>query len=269
MIKKFTLKDKYSLITGSAGLLGESHAISLAEIRSNLILTDIRLQKMLNLKKLINKKFPDVKVYCFKMDVTKENNVKKILSILKKKNIKLNVLINNADLNSNYKKLKNKNHIFENFSLDYWNKNINVGLTGAFICSKIFGKEMVKNKGGVILNISSDLSVMSPNNSIYKTKNKQSYKPVSYSTVKTGLIGLTKYIATHWAKKNIRCNALSPGGIFDNQDKRFVSNLKKLIPMGRMARKDEYISTIQFLCTDASSYLTGQNIIVDGGRSSW
>lgn len=269
MKKKFNLSKKFSLITGAAGLLGKSHALALAEIGSSLILTDLRLKQLSNLKNMLTKKFPAIKIYCFKMDVTKENDVKKILNILKKENIHVSVLINNADLNSDYINLKKHNHIFENFNLKYWKKNLDIGLTGTFICSKIFGTHMSKNKGGVILNIASDLSVISPNNSIYKLKGKQSYKPVSYSTVKTGIIGLTKYVATHWAKKNIRCNALSPGGVFTNQNQRFVNNIKKLIPMGRMANRDEYISTIQFLCSDASSYLTGQNIVVDGGRSIW
>ena len=129
------------------------------------------------------------------------------------------------------------------------------------------------NKGGVILNISSDLSVISPNQKIYEVNNRsqkeQPVKPVTYSVIKVGLIGLTKYVATYWASNNIRCNALSPGGVFNNQDIDFVNRLNNLIPLGRMARKDEYRSAIQFLCSDASSYLNGQNIVIDGGRSVW
>ena len=121
-------------------------------------------------------------------------------------------------------------------------------------------------KGGVILNIASDLSVVAPNHSIYK---KGVYKPVMYSVVKHGLIGLTKYLATYWNENGVRVNALSPGGVFENQDPEFVSRLTKLIPLGRMAKADEYRSAVQFLCSDASSYMTGQNLIIDGGRSVW
>ena len=128
-------------------------------------------------------------------------------------------------------------------------------------------------KGGVILNISSDLSVISPNQKIYeidnRPQNEQPVKPVTYSVIKVGLIGLTRYVATYWARNKIRCNALSPGGVFNNQDEEFVNRLNNLIPLGRMARKDEYRSAIQFLCSDASSYVNGQNIVIDGGRSVW
>tara|TARA_A100001035_G_C27762156_1_gene491795 strand:- start:547 stop:1356 length:810 start_codon:yes stop_codon:yes gene_type:complete len=269
MLKKFSLKNKYSLITGAAGLLGGMHAHALAEINSNLILTDLNVKLLLRLKKEILKSFPKINIFCFKMDITKHVEILNVVKKLKRKKINIDVLINNADLNSDFKSLNNKENKLENFSLEYWEKNIRVGLTGTFLCSKIIGTDMSKRKGGVILNISSDLSVISPNHDIYKFKNKQNYKPVSYSTVKTGIVGLTKYIATYWAKKNIRCNALSPGGVYNKQDKIFINKLKKLIPMNRMANKNEYISTVQYLCTDASSYLTGQNIVLDGGRSIW
>ena len=153
-------------------------------------------------------------------------------------------------------------------------KEISVGLTGALICTKEFGSEMAKDgKGGVILNISSDLSVFAPQQKLYKkpdlSDEMQPVKPITYSVIKTGLIGLTRYVATYWNDKKIRCNALSPGGIKNDQGDVFVSEISKLIPLGRMAEKDEYRSAIQFLCSDASSYMTGQNIVIDGGRSIW
>ena len=129
------------------------------------------------------------------------------------------------------------------------------------------------SKGGIILNISSDLSVISPDQRIYQLKGiseeNQPVKPVTYSVVKNGLIGLTKYVATYWASKGVRCNALSPGGVLTDQDSEFINKLNRLIPLGRMASKDEYRSTVQYLCSEASSYVNGQNIIVDGGRSIW
>ena len=129
---------------------------------------------------------------------------------------------------------------------------------------------MLEGGGGVILNIASDLSVISPNQNLYKNeKGKINYKPVTYSVIKTGLIGLTRYLATYWADQNIRVNALSPGGVYNDQDDNFVTKIEKVIPMGRMANKDEYKSAIKFLCTDASSYMTGQNLIFDGGRTVW
>ena len=208
------------------------------------------------------------------MDVTKESSIKSCLKKIKKIRKKIDILINNASINPTSKKIKNNsNNRLESFSLKNWNKEISVGLTGTFLCSKIFGTEMSKDKKGVIINILSDLSVISPDQRIYQKNNKKINnkfaKPITYSAIKTGMLGLTRYIATYWAHKGIRCNAISPGGIYDNQDKFFVRKLNKLIPLGRMAEKDEYRSAIQFLCSDASSYMNGHNMIMDGGRSIW
>ena len=123
------------------------------------------------------------------------------------------------------------------------------------------------------LNIASDLSIFSPDQRLYRKSNTleelQPVKPVTYSAIKTGLIGLTRYISTYWSDKGVRCNALSPGGVFHGQSDEFVQRLSSLIPIGRMAKKDEYCSAIQFLCSDASLYMNGQNIVMDGGRSVW
>ena len=138
------------------------------------------------------------------------------------------------------------------------------------LCSKVFGSSLSKRNGGVILNIASDLSVIAPDQRLYSSsKKKRNYKPVTYSVIKHGLIGLTKYLSTYWPDKNIRCNSLSPGGVELDQSKEFKKRLKKLIPLNRMAQKSEYKSAIKFLCSDASSYMTGHNLIIDGGRSIW
>ena len=159
----------------------------------------------------------------------------------------------------------------ENFPLDVWNADIAVGLTGAFLCSRIFGAEMVKQNAGVILNVASDLGVIAPDQRLYRKdglpEEQQPVKPVTYSVVKTALIGLTRYLSTYWTDHNIRVNAISPGGVANGQPTEFTDKLHALIPMARMAHKDEYQGAVLFLCSDASSYMTGQNLIVDGGRS--
>ena len=130
-----------------------------------------------------------------------------------------------------------------------------------------------RGHGVVILNIDSDLSVFAPDQRLYRKdgllNGEQPVKPVTYSVIKTGLIGLTRYLATYWAEYGVRANALSPGGVYCNQNDEFVKRLSSLIPLGRMAHPDEYRSAIQFLCSDASAYLNGQNIVMDGGRSVW
>ena len=174
------------------------------------------------------------------------------------------MLINNAA--SDYVPSgSNKDFSLENFNLNIWNKDIEVSLNGSFICTKIFGSIMASKKKGVILNISSDLSIIAPNQDLYKSFNF--IKPVTYSVVKHGINGLTKYTAAYWAEKNVRCNALAPGGIFNNQKKSFLNKIKKIIPLKRLAKKNEYNDLILFLCSESSSYITGSIVIADGGRT--
>ena len=275
-LTKFDLRNKFALITGAAGLLGIEHALALLEINANIILTDINKKKINLIRQKILKFYPSKKVFSYQMDVTKPNSIKYVLNNLKKEKIYVSILINNAAIDpkiNNKGKFKNNNRI-ENLSLFDWNKQIEVGLTGAMLCSKYFGSEMAKrSNGGIILNIASDLSINSPYQRLYEnrksSRNNQPVKPIMYSVVKHGLIGLTKYLSTYWPEKNIKCNAISPGAVYNNQPKEFIKRIKNLIPLNRLANKSEYRSVIQFLCSDASSYMTGQNIIMDGGRSVW
>tara|TARA_Y100000741_G_scaffold348185_1_gene316136 strand:+ start:542 stop:1369 length:828 start_codon:yes stop_codon:yes gene_type:complete len=273
-LKKFNNLGKHALITGSSGLLGQKHALALLETGASVILTDIDENMMLKTKKYLKSKNFNGNVICYLMDVSQEEDITNVLDELKKNNIRVDILINNAAINPKQSSLKDnvRTTRLENFSLERWNLEISVGLTGAYLCSKIFGSAMAEDKkGGVILNIASDLSVIAPNQSIYRKEGLdeklQAVKPVTYSVIKSGLIGLTRYLSSYWPKACVRVNALSPGGIYTNQDAEFVKKLTSLIPMKRMANSDEYISAVQFLCSDASAYMNGQNIVMDGGRS--
>lgn len=270
---KFSLIGKVALITGGAGLLGRAHAEALMQLGAKVILTDINQENL----QILNEKLSILScgsIEILKMDVTSEKSINHVLSHIQNRGIRLDILINNAAINPTASSLEDNVRItrLENFSLDSWISEINVGLTGAFLCSKIFGTAMAKDGlGGVILNIASDLSIIAPNQALYRqedlTDDLQAVKPVTYSVIKTGLIGLTRYLSSYWAHKGIRCNALSPGGVYDGQSNEFVNRLQDIIPMGRMATKDEYVGAIQFLCSDASAYMNGQNIVIDGGRS--
>ena len=274
--KKFELNSKTSLITGAAGLLGFEHSCALLESKSNLVLTDINFHGLNTLKESLLKEYPNAQILIFKMDVSSKESILKVFHSLEDLKIPIDILINNAAMNPKVEKnstLQISSRL-EQFTLDQWNKEISIGLTGAFLCSQVFGTAMAnRSNGGCIINIASDLSVISPDNRIYKKvnilDNEQPVKPVTYSVIKAGLVGLTKYLATYWLGKNIRCNSLSPGGIYTSQPEEFVERLSSLIPLGRMAKKDEYRSAIQFLCSDASSYLNGHNLVMDGGRSIW
>jgi len=273
---KFRLDNKFSLITGGAGLLGKQHAKALLNSGSSVILTDINLEALEKAKNSLSAQCDTSKIQIYLMDVSDENSINEIANVLSQQDIKINILINNATIDAKVdgSSFLHSETRLENFSLSQWNAEIAVGLTGAFLCSKVFGTRMSHNEsGGVILNIASDLSVISPDQRIYNDSNtsdsNQQVKPITYSVIKTGLIGLTRYLATYWPNQNVRCNALSPGGVFTTQDDQFVKRLSNLIPLGRMANLDEYISAVQFMCSDASSYLNGQNIVIDGGRSIW
>ena len=178
---------------------------------------------------------------------------------------KISGLINNASINYTSEDLPKK---INNLNIKNWKKDLDVGLTGSMICSVIFGEEMNKKKsGGVIINISSDLGLISPDQRLYKNKNIISIKPVSYSVVKHGIIGLTKYFATFWSNKNLRVNALCPGGMRNNNNKIFIKKINKLIPLGRLANYGEYKGAINFLLSEESSYMNGSSLVIDGGRT--
>ena len=252
------------------------HAYALLQSGAKVILTDIDSKLLSESKEKLETTFDSSLIDAHVMDVTNLNDIQNISKYFLKKSLRIDILINNASVDSKVKGtegLLNSSRL-ENFSIDQWNLEIEVGLTGAFFCTQVFGSEMSKDGlGGVILNIASDLSVISPNQSLYQKdeldQDSQPVKPITYSVVKTGLIGLTRYVATYWADKGVRCNALSPGGVYTNQSDEFVKKISSLIPLNRMAKKNEYHSAIQFLCSDASLYLNGQNIVMDGGRSIW
>jgi len=236
---------------------------------------DINENKLKQAGMILEKEFPGSKLFMSTSDITSEVSMFDLFEELKSASISISILINNAAKNPSYDQVSalGINSRVENFDLQDWENQLRVGLTGAFICSKVFGSAMAKSGGGVIVNIASDLSIISPDQRLYETPGKlreeQPVKPVTYSVIKSGLIGLTKYLSTYWCESGVRVNALSPGGVINGQDVDFISKLNTRIPLGRMANIDEYRSAIQFLCSDASSYMTGQNLVIDGGRSVW
>ena len=273
-LKKFNIKNKVFIITGGAGLLGQQHAEAIIEIGGIPILFDIDKSKLHDTKQKIDSLY-NIDCQTFSGDVTSEESVNELKNYTVKKNGRLDGLINNAALNPKVEtNLKNNFTRLENFNINQWNKEISIGLTGAFICSKILGPMMLRQQKGVIINISSDLGIVAPDQRLYKRNNNKNVKespvkPITYSIIKHGLIGLTKYLATYWADLGIRSNALCPGGIQHNQSGEFIDRISNLIPMGRMAKKDEYRSAIQFLASDASSYMNGACMVIDGGRTVW
>ena len=272
MIKKFRLTNKVALVTGAAGLLGVEHVKALLESQAFVVLTDINEDSLKEVyQSLVSENTKHLITYKV-MDVTSKKSIQKVADDLIKNDLYVEILINNAAIDPKVKKDSvHEMSRFENFLVDDWDFQLKVGLTGAMLCSQVFGSLMASREKGVILNIASDLSVIAPDQRLYMkdglTPSEQPVKPVSYSVLKHALIGLTKYLSTYWADRGVRCNALSPGGILADQDIDFIKKIEDLIPMQRMASTDEYRGAIQFLCSDASLYLNGQNIVMDGGRS--
>ncbi|MBI5855635.1 MAG: SDR family oxidoreductase [Nitrospirae bacterium] len=272
---RFDLTDRVAVITGGAGLLGAHHADAIAEMGGRPVLVDIDGDQAKAIADRVAKRY-GVQAVGFSADISRAESVAVMVQRVIERFGHIDILINNAARNPSQQSLDGRTGItsrLEHFSIADWHSDIAVGLTGAFLCSRHIGIEMARRGRGVILNIASDLGLIAPDQRIYRRPglrdDQQPVKPVSYSVVKHGLIGLTRYLATYWAGQGVRANALSPGGVQTGQDEEFVTRLTNLIPLGRMAREDEYRAAVVFLVSDASSYMTGANIVIDGGRTVW
>jgi NAD(P)-dependent dehydrogenase (short-subunit alcohol dehydrogenase family) len=268
----FDLTGRVAIVTGGAGLLGYHHGAILAAAGASIVVLDLaHANPAMRAEQLQLAHGPEC--LGLAIDITSEQSLMEACDVILAKFGRIDILINNAANNPKVEDQKPGQpwSRLENFPLATWNADIAVGLTGAFLCSRIFGQEMAKRGSGVILNIASDLAVIAPDQRLYRQEglpdDEQPVKPVTYSVVKTALLGLTRYLSTYWVANGVRVNAISPGGVFNGQPDEFTAKLHALIPMARMAHKDEYQGAVLFLCSDASSYMTGQNLIVDGGRS--
>lgn len=270
----YRLDGKVIVITGAAGLLGRKHAEAIACYGGTPILLDLSEQTVNKLANELNDKY-NIDSVGFSVDITNEDAIKNNVNQIIEGFGKIDGLINNAANNPRVEDSSEVNFSrLENFPIDIWNDDIDVGLTGSFLCAKYYGYQISKNpNGGSIVNISSDLGLVAPDQRLYSKHGlleaQQPVKPVTYSVVKAGIIGLTRYLATYWAKKNVRCNAMCPGGIQNEQPEEFLHKVSQKIPMDRLANVDEYQGTLVWMLSDASSYLNGAIIPVDGGRTAW
>jgi NAD(P)-dependent dehydrogenase (short-subunit alcohol dehydrogenase family) len=270
----FRLDGKVIVITGATGLLGRKHAQAIASYGGTPVLLDLSQQTVDELANELNNQYK-VGSVGFSVDITNEHVVENNANQIIEHFGKIDGLVNNA---ANNPKVEDSSEVnfsrLENFPLNVWHDDLNVGLAGSFLCAKYYGFEISKNpNGGSIINISSDLGLIAPDQRLYSkpglSEDQQPVKPITYSVVKTGLIGLTRYLATYWAEKNVRCNAICPGGVENGQPEEFLKDVSSRIPMNRLAKADEYQGTLLWMLSDASSYLNGAIVSVDGGRTAW
>ncbi len=269
----FNLENKVALVTGAIGLLGKQHCIALAEAGTHVIVCDLDLEECNKFASTLPTRSIGVSA-----NITNEVEIKALSLNIIKEFKKIDILVNNAAINDmveqpiqpkNQKKLNFSQ--FENYPVDLFRKVLDVNVTGMFICSKIIGSEMAKNQSGNIINIASTYGLVAPNQDIYKKEDgtQEFFKSPCYPAAKGAVLSFTRFLAIYWGKEGIRANSISPGGIENNQDEQFILNYSKLTPMGRMAKKDEFKGALLFLASDASSYITGANIVVDGGWTVW
>ena len=272
--KVFSLDGKIIVITGATGLLGKKHAEAIASYGGCPVLLDLSQTTVDQLAAEMTQKY-GVKSLGFSVDISNESEIKDNTKVIIEKFGSIDGLVNNAANNPKVEGSSDKNFSrLENFPLEVWNKDVAVSLTGAFLCAKYYGYQIAQNpNGGSIINISSDLGLIAPDQRLYRIpglpESQQPVKPVTYSVAKAGMVGLTRYLATYWADKNVRCNAICPGGVENGQPTDFLAEVSSRVPMGRLAQSNEYQGALVWMLSDASSYLNGAIIPIDGGRTVW
>lgn len=269
-ISLFNLENKTAIVTGGAGILGSHFCSGLADAGANVAVVDINIEGSQKVAASLAANF-GVRAMAFECDITSELSVREMVASVLAEFGEINILHNNAagkssDLNAFFAK-------FEEYDLAQWKEIMGTNLDGMFLVAKHVGKVMKKQqKGGSIIQTSSIYGVMAPDQRIYKGSyylDREINTPAIYSASKAGVIGLTKYLSTYWAKDGIRVNAITPGGVESGQNDVFKKNYSDRIPLGRMSQPEEMVGALIYLASDASSYVTGQNIIVDGGLNAW
>lgn len=266
------LTGRTAYITGGGGMLGPMHAAALLECNANVALVDIDETRVQAAANSLAASHGD-RVVGIRADITDPASIAASVEHVEKRFGPIGILINNAAVDPKVGSGSDRLTRLEQFPLAKWQRELDVGLTGTFLCCQAIGTKMAARGGGVILNISSDLGIIAPDQRLYQKPgaavDEQPVKPITYSAIKHAVIGITRYLATYWAENNVRVNALAPGGVLAGQNEQFLERVHSRIPMNRLARQDEYKGSIAFLCSDASSYITGAVVIADGGRSVW
>jgi NAD(P)-dependent dehydrogenase (short-subunit alcohol dehydrogenase family) len=260
----FNLEGKTAIVTGALGLIGKQHCIALAEAGANVVVADIDQEKVVAFAQTLGDKHVGMAT-----NVIDEVNLKAVRAFVMRKYGSIDILVNNAAINDMFENpaLAAEQSKFENYPLEMWKKSLDVNVTGVFLCAQVFGTPMAEQGKGSIINVASTYGIVGPDQSIYRNENGEQafYKSASYPTTKGAVINFTRFLAAYWGQKGVRVNTLSPGGVENNQNDWFVENYSKKTLLGRMAAPTDYQGALVFLASDASSYMTGANLVVDGG----
>jgi len=265
-MKIFDLNKKVAIVTGATGLIGKNHCAALAEAGASIVVADLSLERCVE---VINQLPNKDKHFAISFDITDETDIKKANQTILAQYGQIDVLVNNAAINDMFENptLAGKQSMFENYPVAMFRKSLEANVTGTFLCCQVFGTEMAKAGKGSIINIASTYGMVGPDQSIYKDKdgNQMFYKSAAYPATKGAVINFTRFLAAYWGKNGVRVNTLSPGGVENSQDDFFVQNYSAKTPLNRMAKPTDYMGAIVFLASDASDYMTGANLVVDGG----
>jgi NAD(P)-dependent dehydrogenase (short-subunit alcohol dehydrogenase family) len=264
----FSLNNKVAIVTGALGLLGKQHCLALSEAGASVIVCDLYEKDCNDFSFSLEGDSTGIAA-----DITSPESVNELKRKVLTKYNKIDILVNNAAINDMFENPAAAAELskFENYPLDLWNKSIDVNVTGTFLCSQIIGSHMAEQGQGSIINIASTYGIVAPDQSIYKKEDGSQtfYKSPAYPATKGAVISFTKFLAVYWGNKGVRVNCLSPGGVENNQEDYFINNYSRKTPLGRMAAPSDYKGAIVFLASEASSYMTGANLIVDGGWTAW
>jgi 2-deoxy-D-gluconate 3-dehydrogenase len=262
------LEGRVVVLTGGAGLLGRNYLKQLSAAGARVVVADINDARAAAAVASL----PDCGAIAVQVDVSDANSVHQMVELVAEELGGIDALVNNAAIDPKFDKrnAESHNYSFENYPLVAWQRSLDVNITGAFLCTQAAAPFLLASGRGVVVNIASTYGLVGPDQRLYQTNGVQAqFKPVAYSVTKSAMIGFTRYLAAYWAGTGLRANTLTLGGVESNHDAEFVRRYSERTPMGRMARQDEYGSALVFLLSDASSYMTGANLVIDGGWTAW
>jgi NAD(P)-dependent dehydrogenase (short-subunit alcohol dehydrogenase family) len=267
----FSLDRKVAVVTGALGLLGRQHCFALAEAGAHVAVADLNRSAAHQFACELTSRFGR-RAHGFHVDIADKDAVSSLCDEVERTLGLIDVLVNNAAIDDKFSSAAfDPTCMFEHYPLERWKAMLDTNVTGTFLCCQIIGRGMADRASGSIINIASTYGMVAPDQALYRNADGSQafFKGPAYPTTKGAVIALTRFLAAYWGSRGVRVNALSPGGVDNGQDSEFVARYCARTPLGRMAAPSDYQGALVFLASDASSYMTGANLVVDGGWTAW